>query len=159
MKNKIFSFLLILTFLLAFPSVHLLASSTDGWLWPVTPTYRHLSRGYHSSHSGIDVSVSAGNSVYASKAGSVLMVYTGCKSTSVASTNNSRTCSSSSCSPNCNLQSYSIKDSNGNVIKSYKACNYGYGNGVVLKHSDGTISMYAHMKTVSVNKGDSVLQG
>ena len=145
--------------LLAIPVMSTEASSTDGWLWPVAESYRHLSRGYHSSHSGIDIDISSGSDVYASKAGTVLMVYTGCNSTSVASTKNSRTCSSSSCSPNCNYQSYTRYDDDGNVIKSYKACNYGYGNGVVIKHSDGTISMYAHMSTVSVSKNDTVSQG
>jgi len=113
----------------------------EGWLWPTTPSYRHLSRGFHSSHSGIDITVSTGSPVYASKDGTVLMTYTGCN-------NDSKKYScSSKCSPNCGVYS-----GNG-------TCNWGYGNGVIIKHADGSISMYAHMSSVSVSKGASVGQG
>ncbi len=138
----------------AIPVRSAMAYSKTGWLWPVSPSVRRLIRGYRSDHSGLDIAVSAGSKVYASKAGTVIQVYTGCNSNSVASIKNSRTCSSSTCSPSSsNFQPYTMGS------KSYKACNYGYGNGVVIKHSDDSISMYAHMSTVVVSRGQNVSQG
>ena len=130
------------------------ADTYSGYYWPVPSGQRALSRGYYSGHSGIDIAVSRGTAVYATKAGTVYYVYTGCNSVNAASTNNSVSCSSSTCSPNTgNFYSYT------NGSKSYKTCNWGYGNGVVLKHSDGTYSMYAHMTEVWVSKGATVSQG
>ena len=131
-----------------------LAATTTGYLWPVPSTKRALSRGYFSGHSGLDIAVASGTDVYATKAGTVYYVYTGCNSVNAASTGNTVSCSSSTCNPSSkNFQSYT------NGSKSYKTCNYGYGNGVVIKHTDGTYSMYAHMSTVSVSKGATVTQG
>lgn len=46
----------------------------------------------------------------------------------------------------------------GKVIK-VEYNNYGYGNHVVLDHGDGIETYYAHMREITVNKGDWVSQG
>ena len=37
--------------------------------------------------------------------------------------------------------------------------NGNYGNCVQIKHKDGTVTLYAHLNSISVNKGDVVKQG
>lgn len=54
-----------------------------------------------------------------------------------------------------NQEIYAIKS--GIVIKS--TYNNSYGNYVVISHSDGSSSLYAHMNRRNVNKGDKVTQG
>ncbi|MBR0509690.1 MAG: chitobiase/beta-hexosaminidase C-terminal domain-containing protein [Clostridia bacterium] len=82
--------------------------------------------------------------IVASKSGTVYKVFTGCNNWSHE---NGKTCQQlKKCSPN--TQNY------------YSGmCNYGYGRGVIIKHSDGTFSEYAHMSTVSVKNGQKVTQG
>lgn len=38
-------------------------------------------------------------------------------------------------------------------------CDYGYGRRVVIDHHDGTETHYAHLRSISVKKGDKVSQG
>lgn len=79
----------------------------------------------------------------------MLYVYTGCVNKNAAGSGN-KDCAAAGCSPNCGKYTKNGK----------KICNWGYGNGVVLQHADGSgYSMYAHMNTVSVRKGDTVSQG
>ena len=40
-----------------------------------------------------------------------------------------------------------------------RGCNGGYGNYVVLKHSNGTQTLYGHLKSNAVSAGDYVAQG
>lgn len=95
--------------------------------------------------------------VVATKSGTVLMTYTGCHNYNARETYVS--CSSATCSPNGNIdQDYVV---NGHTIY---VCNYGSGNGVVLKHDDGTYSRYSHLMDtsqypVAVSVGQHVEQG
>ncbi len=45
------------------------------------------------------------------------------------------------------------------IAKSGGGWNGGYGNYVVIKHTNGTQTLYAHLNTVGVSMGDSVAQG
>ena len=168
--RRVLSLLVLLAMMLPLmPSPPAYAMSTTGWLWPVDKKHNAINRGYYyvskeDHHYGIDIDVSIGKTVKASKAGKVIKTYTGCVSRSVASTGNKRTCPTTlpdgrTCKPNCDFKSYTIKTKTGAIIKSYKACNYGYGNGVVIRHNDGSISMYAHMSEVFVEEGSDVYQG
>lgn len=147
MKKRSVSIFVIMVMLLTMIPVYSFAA--ESYLWPV-PASKTMSRGYSSSHSGLDITASTGSSVVATKSGTVYYVYSGCKNSN-ASSSSGKACTSAGCSPNTgNFYTYNGK----------KICNWGYGNGVVIKHSDGSgYSMYAHMKTVSVTKGATVKQG
>ncbi len=121
------------------------AVGAESYLWPV-PANKSTSQNYSSSHKGIDIPGSTSYNIVATKSGTVYAVFTGCNNQDAQK--NNRSCSSSTCSCN-NLSS----------IGGLKICNYGYGRGVILQHSDGTYSCYAHMSSVSVSKGASVKQG
>ncbi len=53
------------------------------------------------------------------------------------------------------------KVSTGCISFGSTSCGGGFGNYVVLKHSDGNYTIYAHLQqnTITVNKGDTVAQG
>lgn len=116
------------------------AAMAEVYLWPVPSlaVNTSITQKYSSSHPAIDIGVSNGSKVVATKSGTVVQVYSGCQ-------NYSQSKGCSGCSPNCG--------------RYEGICNWGYGNGVVIKHSDGTMSCYAHMSSVSVSKGSSVSQG
>ena len=40
-----------------------------------------------------------------------------------------------------------------------RGCNGGYGNYIVIKHSNGTQTLYAHLKSTAVSAGEYVVQG
>ena len=42
---------------------------------------------------------------------------------------------------------------------SFAGVNSGYGNCVIINHGDGISTLYAHMSSISVSEGDSVVQG
>lgn len=130
-----------------FASVTALAA--DSYQWPV-PDSKKVTQAYKSgSHTGIDIGGTNGSKIVATKSGTVTYVYTGCVNKNAAGSGN-KDCAAAGCSPNCKTY-----DKNGKQI-----CNWGYGNGVIIKHSDGSgYSMYAHMNSVSVRKGDTVSQG
>ncbi|MBR2782902.1 MAG: M23 family metallopeptidase, partial [Firmicutes bacterium] len=121
--------------------------AAESYLWPV-PSSTNISQNYSSSHKALDIT--GGGNIVATKSGTVVYVYSGCNNVNAASKKVS--CSSSTCSPNTgnfyNNSTYGIS-----------TCNWGVGNGVVLKHTDGTYSSYSHMASVSVSVGDSVTQG
>jgi LysM repeat protein len=45
------------------------------------------------------------------------------------------------------------------ILAKFGGYNGGYGNYVIVSHSNGTQTLYAHLNTVSVSKGDVVRQG
>lgn len=47
----------------------------------------------------------------------------------------------------------------GTVISASKGYNGGYGNNVQIKHSDGTIARYSHLKDINVSVGTKVTSG
>lgn len=127
-----------------------LTANTEAYLWPV-PSSKTLSRGYSSSHTGLDIVQKGDNiSILATKSGTVIRVYSGCGNTNGAGSGSG--CSKSTCVFN---NPYKMDSYGGKYF-----CNYGYGNGVIIKHSDGSgYSMYAHMSSVSVKTNQSVKQG
>lgn len=125
------------------------ALAAGTYRWPV-PSSTKITQSYSSSHTAIDIGGSKGADVVATKAGTVYYVYTGCVNSSALSSSG-KSCVEAGCSPNCGTYTNS---------SGIKTCNWGYGNGVVIKHSDGSgYSMYAHLNAVSVTKGATVAQG
>ena len=125
------------------------AAAAENYLWPV-PSGTSVSQNYSSGHTALDITGAGGN-IVATKSGTVIAVYSGCHNYSGAASSKSG-CTSSSCSPNCGLYY------NSSYGKSF--CNWGYGNGVIIQHADGSgYSMYAHMDSVSVSSGATVSQG
>ena len=157
-RKRVLAF--VLTALTAFAGVQMLlpgitiaAQAADGYLWPV-PSSGNISTSYSDGHTGIDITGQNGCDIVSAKAGTVYYVYTGCVN-SGARASGGHSCETS-CSPSSG-NFYSYTRSNGTT---FKACNWGYGNGVVIKHSDGSgYSMYAHMESVTVSKGAVVSQG
>ena len=133
----------------------------DDWLWPVETSMR-MSRGYYNrtlfydsngepyydTHQAIDITPGSESStpVLASRAGRVITVFSGCKNWDGAKTGEG--CDVVGC-PNTNYLTY-----NGN-----KFCNYGVGQGVVIEHNDGYVSLYGHMESVSVSVGQTIVKG
>lgn len=105
-------------------------------------------RGYTSGHKGIDFTIAKGTAVYASKSGTVEIVYSGCKNYNGANSNG-QDCKEKGCTQ-------SKVYMNGSGYKAGYYCNNGFGNGVVVKNDDGKFCYYAHFNTVNVKKGDKV---
>jgi len=125
------------------------AAAGSGWLWPVDPQYNECSQPYKGAgdHAAIDISVSY-VTVRASKAGTVISTFEGCQNQYC---NSGMDCVNAGvCSPTDNYW----MDKSGR-----KWCNYGYGNGIVIGHDDGTYSQYAHLEWVYVEPGQRVDQG
>ena len=120
------------------------ALAASDYVWP-TDSPHSLSRNYAKhSYKAIDISVSAGAPVYASRSGKVYAAYTGCRNWNGLTAG---TCKDRGlCNPNC-----------GYFSNGY--CNNGFGNGVIIQHDDGTYAHYAHFSEVYVKRGDSVSQG
>lgn len=125
------------------------SATNESWLWPVSSS-TSVSQKYTSSHPALDITGSYDCSIVASKSGTVYYVYGGCKN--VNGKAGTKCINKSVCSPNAGINTNTNN-------QSYGFCNYGYGNGVVINHGDGTFSMYAHMASVSVTKGQTVTQG
>lgn len=95
--------------------------STQGMVWPTTTRWVtspygnriHPVLGYSKFHSGIDIGVGSGNSIYAAKSGVV-------------------------------------------ILSQYY---YGYGNAVIVDHGNGLSTLYAHLSSLKVSKGNWVNQG
>ena len=117
--------------------------------WPtddqqVTQNFKLDTTKEQYKHWGIDIGVTD-KTVYASADGTVTEVYEGC--TNYSGLKNTITCKSrGGCTP-----------TDGYYKNGY--CNYSFGNGVIIKHSDGSYSSYAHMSTISVSEGDYVKKG
>lgn len=85
----------------------------------------HPVKGESAFHTGIDIGIAGGSSIYATKNGIVRQI-----------------------------------EKN---VKAINNCDYGYGNYIIIDHSDGTSTLYAHMKygsiSDSISKGSSIAQG
>ena len=140
MKKRVLITALLLSVLVTFyPPAYAQAASL--YIWPTTT--HTLSRNFYKhSSKAIDISVPAGTEVVASREGTVWAKYTGCINFSGRSGSN---CRVKGCNPSYNF------------FDNY--CNNGFGNGVIIKHSDGTFESYAHMSTVDVSSGQYVSQG
>ena len=124
------------------------AGAAESYRWPV-PSSTKVTQKYSAGHTAIDIGGTKGCDVVATKSGTVYYVYTGCVNNNSLSTK--KACTSAGCKPNCGTYTNS---------SGLRTCNWGYGNGVVIKHSDGSgYSMYAHLNSVAVSKGAKVSQG
>lgn len=122
---------------------HITVSAAESaWLWPV-PSSTSTSRGYSNAHTALDITAAWNAPIVASKSGTVVLAYTGCNNTNGYY---SSCTGKGTCAPN------TANYWNG-------CCNYGYGNGVVIDHGDGTFSSYGHMSGISVYYGQYVSQG
>lgn len=140
MKKRLIAALLALCMVVTLLPVSAFAAEQE-YLWPVPGNYtvnsfygevrsKHEDGSVKSRHKGIDIGV--GNSVVATKSGTVMVVYNGCENTRGFY---SSCQSTGKCDASHNYQS-----------SCNNTCNFGYGNGVIIKHSDGSgYSMYAHM--------------
>ena len=151
-KRVIAALLTVALMIGAFPAwnFNLTVNAAESYLWPIKDVKKITNnRQYNaSSHKGIDIP-GKNLPIMATKSGTVYIVYTGCKNWSHQ---DNKTCEQlKKCSPKKNGKSFD-KTSSG-------MCNYGYGNGVLIKHGDGTLSRYAHMSEIYVSAGDSVKQG
>ncbi|MBR5869780.1 MAG: peptidoglycan DD-metalloendopeptidase family protein, partial [Clostridia bacterium] len=133
------------------------AEAEEDYYWPV-PSSRYVSQKYKSGHIGIDIgNGKAGTEIAATKSGTVCIIYTGCNNWN-GKTTKVKCKDAGKCTPN---HSYTGRS----TATTYKYCNNGYGNGVIIRHDDGSYSMYAHMDKVyvtdakgknRVNQGDII---
>lgn len=105
-------------------------------------------RGFSDSHKGVDLTIGRGTPVYASKAGTVEIVYSGCKNYNGAASGG-KDCKEKGCTQKQIYMS-------GSGYEAGYYCNNGFGNGVVVKNDDGKFCYYAHLDKVNVKKGDKV---
>ena len=118
------------------------AWATDGkYTWPISTDHSVTAGWYYSNgnwHGATDFAASIGTQVVAIAAGTVIQaVDNGCGGSHIGG------------SPACPYGS------------NCKAANIGYANYIMIKHYDGTYSVYGHLKTGSftVKAGDVVEQG
>lgn len=137
-KNKIWA--LFISVCLIISTIPTQAFAASEYIWPTSS--HSLLQGYHSKHKGIDINVNGAN-VYASKGGTVAIVYRNCSNYSGYKKSGGRTCEQNGCK-NPKRDGY---------------CNEKFGNGVIIQHDDGTYAGYAHMSTVSVKQYQRVEQG
>ncbi len=142
--SKILSVALIMAMLIT--AVPLYSAAAENYLWPVPKGNNNYI--YLESLPGINIK--GGDKVFATKSGTVVYSYYGCGNSCALTTG--VPCSSATCSPSASF--YTNKDYN------IRLCNWGYGNGFVLKHSDGSgYSFYGHMGANYVRTGDKVYRG
>lgn len=92
--------------------------------------YRSLSWVGKDYTDGIDISAPGGAEVYAVASGEVFYISENCERCDLSSSGNCKT-------GNC-------------------ACNNGYGNSVIIKHSDNLFTAYNHLSNIDVKKGDKI---
>ncbi len=142
MNRRIISLVLcVLMLVVLIPAKKAHAEST--YFWPVRGTNTVITQDFHSTHDALDI-VGGTQYIIAAKAGTVIVVYSGCNN---AGNYGNITCKDRGiCSPNHGYSS------------GY--CNWGYGRGVIIRHADGSgYSQYAHMSNVEVSEGSYVSAG
>lgn len=144
MKKRLTALLLMITMISTLSGIAAAKAANTGFIWPTSS--HTLVRGYSQNHGGLDIKVASGTPVYASAGGTVLYVYSGCNNVSGAGGSCRK---AGMCSPNAGFN------------RSSGYCNEGFGNGVVLRHGDGSYTAYAHLLagSVTVKPGDVVAQG
>ena len=133
------------------------------WLWPCAYTTNITpGRDYNSNHNGLDITAGDifGAPVFASKAGTVEIVYTGCENHNAATTLIGCSADITKCSCN-NLR----KSNTYNIM----LCNYTMGNAVIIKHPEtdaqgkdiSKYSQYLHLSSIApdIVVGKNVRQG
>ncbi len=124
------------------------AGEVEPLLWP-TPASHIVVQGYKpTSHEAIDIAGTLGDDILACEAGTVVHVFTGCENVDGLATGIP-----------CLRYGCSKESRNNHPYEGY--CNYGFGNGVVLRHDDGSYTAYGHFSAVSslLKKGERVERG
>ena len=152
-KHILLTTLLLIVLVTLCPSYARAASQQ--YVWPTTTHVLSRNFAKHSSKA-IDISVSVGTEVVASREGTVYAVYRGCNNFSGLG---KRNCRDNGCSPTFNFSPAYISKNNGDKVYCGDYCNNGFGNGVIIKHSDGSFESYAHMSIVDVEKNQYINQG
>ena len=105
------------------------AAAKEDYYWPV-PESTYVSQKYAGAHIGIDIGRGkTGTEIAATKSGWVSIVYTGCSNWDGKDTD-VKCKDAGTCSPTHNYTK------NGSTTAGY--CNFGYGNGVIIEHADGS---------------------
>ncbi len=147
MKHKMLG--MIVGAALSFLLIGTVSASAIEYGWPtddhtITQNFKLYTTSNQYRHWGLDIGVN-GKTVYASAEGTVVTVYTGC--TNYSGLGAGISCKArGGCSPNHDYYKNGY-------------CNDSFGNGVIIRHSDGSYSSYAHLGTVSVKKDDHVTKG
>lgn len=133
--------------LLTLPAAH--AEGAGEYIWPA-PTAHVISQGYEPrAHQAIDIGGGLADGIVAARDGKVVYALTGCENSNGLETGipcGARTGCSQESRENHPFEGF---------------CNYGFGNGVVLRHNDGAYTVYAHFSYVepSLKRGNGVAQG
>ena len=149
MKKKIVGMILLLTMIVSV--IPTKAAQNKGYMFPI-PDFIRISQGYAPSenptHYAIDIAANELTPIYATKSGTINKVYTGCTNSGGAGTGGVSCSSRGGCNPNY-----------GTYSNGY--CNYGCGNGIIIKHDDDIWSEYSHMASVAsgIYEGQHVEQG
>lgn len=145
-KKRLINFFFVMTLTMSLTGNAFAAEKE--YVWPTASPYT-ISQNFHAGHKGIDVGVVIGTQVYAVAAGTVDIVYSGCNNVNGANyTKGGLPCSQKNICPPNNYGTGSY-------------CNEGFGNGVVIKHDNGSYTAYAHLapNTITVKVGQRVSQG
>jgi murein DD-endopeptidase MepM/ murein hydrolase activator NlpD len=124
------------------------AADQPAYLWPA-PGNRVIVQSYRKyGHEAIDIAGAIGDPVVASRQGEILYALTGCVNVDGASTG--VRCSRAGCSEASRLN---------HPHQGY--CNYGLGNGVIIRHQDGSFAIYGHLDAVEpgLERGATVQAG
>ncbi len=123
------------------------AAKNLGYMFPI-PGYSNISQYYNGSgHPAIDIAAVEGTPIYAIKDGTINKVYEGCNNKGGAGAGGISCVARGICNP---VYGY---------YENY--CNYGSGNGVVIRHDGNIWSEYSHMIAVAdgIQEGMWVKQG
>ena len=141
---------ILLIALFALPAAHAAyVEQAVEYAWPA-PSVHIVSQGYiPRTHRAIDIAGKLGDAIVAARDGTVIYALTGCENVNGLETGilcGARTGCSKKSRENHPLEGF---------------CNYGFGNGVVLRHGDGAYTVYAHLCYVepSLRRGSRVAQG
>lgn len=135
MKRKISALLVALLLVLAPMTIN----AAENWYKPVRSS--SISRGYSSSHKAIDfVPTTLNLEVRATKSGTIWGIFYGCKNVDGKT------------GVNCQYKGV-CTPSDGFDRNVTHACNYGFGNGYIIKTDDGYYVGYAHMASTIYGRG------
>ena len=140
--RKIFSLVIFLSMVVVLSFMTKPVQASEQYLWPVPGTTTDDITGNYieDGHHAIDIGIDTGNQILATKSGTVFCKFTGCNNVDGANFG-------------CSLGICDLHDPFYYNGKSY--CNWGFGNGIVLQHDDGTFSYYAHLISIP----DDVVEG
>jgi len=136
------------------------------WLWPSATRSITPGRHFAAGHQAVDIPAPLNSAIFASRSGVVENVFTGCINHGAIAANG-RSCRAAGCNPRTNGQAGRFTTLTWNN-RQVEVCSGsaavpigGTGNGVTIRHSDGTFSHYFHMSSVAsgIARGTNVQQG